>query len=254
MKPETGILVIDDEASVRRNLSYITQSYCDGFHVVGEAKSALNGLKQIKELKPGIVLLDIEMPDGSGFDMLDCLANREFEVIFVTAYNLYAIKAFKYSAIDYLLKPVDIDELNIALNQAKKRLEQSAAKFTDFNELFDSIRYEKPLKLAISNQHDTEFIDIDSIVRMEASGSYTKIFLDGKQREMVASKPLINFESIIDEDFFIRIHNSHLVNMNYVQKYLKKDGYFAVMNDGVTIPVAVRRKHVFEQLILRFSK
>lgn len=253
MDKEIGILIIDDEASVRRNLSLIIQSYCDGFQVAGQAKSALGGLKQINELKPEIVLLDIEMPGGSGFDMLDCLANREFEVIFVTAYNLYAIKAFKYSAIDYLLKPVDIDELSVALNQAKKRIQESSENFTDFRELFDSIRNEKSLKLAINNQHDTEFVDIDSIVRMEASGSYTKIYLDS-QREIVASKPLIHFESVIDEDFFVRTHHSHLINMNYVQKYLKKDGYFAVMNNGVSIPVAVRRKHIFEELILRFTK
>lgn len=247
------ILIIDDESAVRNNIRIIISKYCKGFIVVGDAVNALEGLKQINVLKPDIVLLDIQMPGGTGFEMLDCIEEKNFEVVFITAFNQYAIKAFKYNAIDYLLKPVDIDELNQALINASEKQKDSKKIRTDYKQLFSNIESRLPPKLAINNKSDTEYLDTASIIRMEANGSYTNIFLNDK-KEIIASRPLKHFEDILDEKYFFRVHNSHLINIHFVKKYLKQQAYSVVMEDNSMVPIAIRRKELFEKLISKISR
>ena len=253
MEKDLKILIIDDEIAVRNNIKTIVSKYCDGFIVTGEAVNALEGLKQINSLQPDIVLLDIQMPGGTGFEMLDCVKTKDFEVVFITAFNQYAIKAFKYNAIDYLLKPVDIDELNQSFINARKKLKESREEISNYRELFKNIEGKIPPKLAIYNKSDTEYLDTASIIRMEANGSYTNIFLKDK-REIIASRPLKYFEDILEEDFFFRAHNSHLINIYFVKKYLKQDGYSVIMEDKSVVPIAIRRKEMFEQLISKITR
>ena len=162
MNNKTNIIIIDDEQAARQNLRKIIEQFCDGYHVVAEAGNALEGIKQIKKYNAEIVLLDIEMPGGSGFDMLDAISEQNISIIFITAYNHYAIKAFKYNAIDYLLKPVDIDELTSALEKAKNQ-----KKATEIKPIVEDIQNKTPFRLAISTQNETEFVQISSITRME---------------------------------------------------------------------------------------
>lgn len=245
------ILIIDDEAAARKNLAHIIENFCEGFELIGDADNALNGLKIINKLKPDIVLLDIEMPGGSGFDMLECLSNKTFEVVFITAYNQYAIKAFKYNAIDYLLKPVDIDELITALNKAKAASNQM--KQPDFNSIFKEIENKSPSKIAIQTQSGTEYIDFKTIVHFEAEGSYTTLHL-ANSRTIMVSKPLKEYEELLADEGFLRVHNSHLINLQHVNKYQKKDGYTAIMSNNTPVPIAVRRKEIFEKLIKKILK
>jgi two-component system LytT family response regulator len=243
------ILVIDDEQTARHNIKKIIKQFCPGYEVVGEAATALEGVKLINTLNPDIILLDIEMPGGSGFDMLDAIANVNASIIFITAYNQYAIKAFKYNAIDYLLKPVDIDDLNNALTKAATNSKSTQS----IQPILDDIKHNNPLRLAIVNQNETEYVKIDSITHMEASGSYTAIFLENSKSYMV-SRNLKSFEESLTDYSFLRVHNSYLLNLSHVVKYSKKDGYTAFTSNGVSIPIATRKKEIFESLINKLSK
>jgi two-component system, LytTR family, response regulator len=247
------VVIIDDEESVRNSLATIIRNYCDGFDVVGMASNAIEGLKRIREEHPDIVLLDVQMPEGTGFDMLDCMDSIGFAVIFVTAYDQYAIRALKYNAIDYLLKPVDIDDLRMALEQAQNRIPVPKGKSVRYQELVQEISSGVSPKLAVHHQSSIEYIETGKIIRMEAEGSYTRIFLeDGKV--LIASRQLKYYEEILDEDCFLRIHNSHFINIRYVRKYVKQDGYSLLMKDGAHVPLAVRRREIFEQVMARYSR
>ena len=247
------VLIIDDEESVRNSLATITGKFCDGFEVAGMASNAIEGLKLISQKKPDIVLLDVRMPEGTGFDMLDCLDSIDFAVIFITAYDQYAIRALKYNAIDYLLKPVDIDDLRTALTQAQKKILSLKNKPVRYKELFQEISAGVSPRLAVHHQSSIEYIDAGKIVRMEAEGSYTRIFLeDGKV--LIASRPLKYYEEVLDEEYFLRIHHSHFINIRYVRKYLKQDGFSLLMHDGAHVPLAVRRRELFEQVMNRYSR
>ena len=191
-------MVIDDEKASRSNLRQLISMYCHDFMVVGEAENALQGLAQIKLLQPDIVLLDIEMPGGSGFELLDSLSTVPFALIFVTAYNQFAIKAFKYNALDYLLKPVDIDELNRALRKAEESRIGQTLQTGNFKGLIESFFNKKVNKLALHSQNETEFVELGSVLRMEAVGSYTRVFLSCG-REILVSKNLKEFEFLLEE-------------------------------------------------------
>jgi len=251
MQNKIKILIVDDEQSARNSLNKIIDSFFSEYTVVGAAINVEDGLMKYQDLKPDIVLLDIEMPSKNGFDFVNSLKEPNCKIIFITAYNQYAIKAFKYSAIDYLLKPVDIDELGGALKRASSSINDINVSL--LKEVFLEIRDKKVSKLAISSQELTEFVDIDSIVRLEAAGSYTNVFLsDGNK--ILATRILKDFEMLLDEDCFVRVHNSHLININYLQKFIKKDGYTVILQDGSKVPIAVRRKDDFEKILRKISR
>ncbi len=250
---DLSILIIDDERVARDNLRLIIEKFCPGFTVAGEAANVPEGLKSIKKLNPDIVLLDIEMPGGNGFELLDYAGIRDFQLIFITAYNQYAIRAFKYYALDYLLKPVDIQELVNALKRAAELKKKQSTGNPCLKSLFDEALKGKPEKIAVHTQSETEFISISAIIRLEAAGSYTDIFLKGR-RKITASRPMGDYAEILLDEPFCRVHNSHMVQMKFVQKYIKKDGYSLLMEDGSVVPVAVRRREVFEEMLKRFVR
>ena len=238
-------VVVEDEKTSRETLiGYITK-YCDNVKVVGEANDVKTGLLIIKKLQPDIVYLDIEMPFGNGFDLLEQVPVINFETIFVTAYSDYAIKAFNSSAAFYLLKPVDIDELVSSTESVGKRvIAKKNTKHT--NVLLENIQSEnKQLqKIVLPTMDGFEIVKVNEIIRCKADNNYTEIYLlNGKKH--IISKTLKFYEDLLKEMDFVRVHKTHLVNIQYVKKYTKGKGGFATMQDGSEVEVSSSKKENF---------
>ncbi|MBI1781281.1 MAG: response regulator transcription factor [Sphingobacteriales bacterium] len=238
-------IIVDDEPRNIRILKNLLEEFCPDVIVGGEAESAETAINVIRSSHPDIVFLDIEMPFGNAFDLLDKLIPVNFQVIFVTAFDNYALKAFRYYALDYLLKPVDIEELKAAVKKAVERVKEKNMSQT----LDVFIQTMKPSKntlqkIGLPTNDGLVFTNIEDIVRCEASGSYTIIYLHDKQK-FIVSKSLKEYEDLLPEDNFCRIHHSHIVNLAYVKKYFKGRGGYIEMNDNTTIEVATRKRDEF---------
>ena len=217
-------IIVDDEPKNMRILKKLLQDYCPQISIIGEAGDVNAAHKIITELNPEIVLLDIEMPYGNAFDLLDKLMPVKFEVIFITAYNNYSIKAFRYSAVDYLLKPVDIRELQDATQKAINRI--TANRINEHVSLLLSNLKDNANsnpKIAVPTPEGYVFVHIDDIIRCESNGAYTYIYTVKKEK-VVASKNIKEYEEILPKTNFFRIHNSHLVNLNRILRYNKGRG------------------------------
>lgn len=238
-------IIVDDEPRNIRILKNLLEEFCPEVIVGGEAESAETAIHLIRSAQPDLVFLDIEMPFGNAFDLLDKLMPVNFQVIFVTAFDNYALKAFRYYALDYLLKPVDIEELKAAVKKAVERVKEKNMSQT----LDVFIQTMKPSKntlqkIGLPTNDGLVFTNIEDIVRCEASGSYTIIYLHDKQK-FIVSKSLKEYEDLLPEDNFCRIHHSHIVNLAYVKKYFKGRGGYIEMNDNTTIEVATRKRDEF---------
>lgn len=243
-------LIIDDDIKNVRILKGLLEEFCPQVSVVGEASDVDEGAALIRARKPALVFLDIEMPYGSGFDLLDQLMPVDFEVIFITAYDNYAVKAIKYCALDYLLKPVNIKEL---LQAVKRVADQIHSKDTrlKLEMFFDRIKTQQTevQKIAVPGEDGLVFVEIKDIIRCESKVNYTQLYLvDGKN--ITTSKTIKEFEEVLPDSIFFRVHNSHLVNLNHIKKYFKGRGGYIVMEDDTSIEVAARRK---ESFLSRFS-
>jgi two-component system, LytTR family, response regulator len=238
-------LIIDDEPKNVRILKKLLEDYCPQVVVTGEAGDARVAYTTIRELKPELVFLDIEMPYGNAFDLLDKLMPVDFEIIFITAFDDYTLKAFKYSALDYLLKPVDIDELKAAV---KKTAEKIAGKNINLQlgNLLSNLKNNQATlqKIALPSADGIIFINVEEIIRCEANGNYTIIYADSKEK-ITASKTIKDYEELLPPSIFCRIHNSHIINLNRIKKYHRGRGGFVVMDDGTSIEVASRRRDEF---------
>lgn len=233
-------VIIDDELNSTDVLKILISKHCPCVTVVGHAEDAVTGESIITSCAPDIVFLDIEMPARSGFDMLDKVACKDFEVIFVTAYDHYALKAIKHCALDYLLKPVDIDELVGAVQKvAKRRRHRHTAEPTGM-----LTRHLSHGRIAIPVTDGLEFVEIQQVIRCEASGNYTKMYLSGHRSYLIA-RSLKEYETLLAQHNFVRIHNAHLVNLNHVQKYTRGEGGYAVMTDGAMVDISKRKKQEF---------
>ncbi len=241
-------LIIDDEAKGRLALREKLLAYCPQIKVLAEATNGQEALLLIQHHKPQLIFLDIEMPRMNGFEMLNALPEKNFHIIFTTAYDQYAIKAIKYAAFDYLLKPIDIEELKTAIekidttqnNQTKKQVEL----------LRQNMQHPKKQlnKLAIPTLEGLLFFDINDIVHLEANSNYTNIYLSNKTK-ITASKTLKDFEELLPEDIFFRTHHSHLINLNYIKRYIKGDGGQIELQNGTYVDVARRKKEEFLKAI-----
>ncbi|OFY87118.1 MAG: hypothetical protein A3F72_16560 [Bacteroidetes bacterium RIFCSPLOWO2_12_FULL_35_15] len=243
-------IIVDDEKNGRALLMLLLKENCPNVNVLDTAGSAAKALDLINKLNPDLVFLDIEMPGGSGFDLLSKIESPDFSVIFVTAYDKYAVKAFKFSAIDYLLKPIDEEELIRAVNEAEKhKKENSFPSIVALNKNYNTLRSESG-KLALTTQTGLVFIEIKELIRCEAAGKYTNCYLANHTKIMV-SKNLKEFEDFLSEHNFIRIHHSHLVNMEYIKQYYSGRGGYVLMSDGSTVDVSQRKK---EEFLKRLNK
>ena len=245
-------VIIDDEIDAINSIELIINEYCSNISIVGKANSVIEGKDVINNASPDVVFLDIEMPRGSGFDLLEMFPDRDFDIIFITAYNNWAIKAFKYSAIDYILKTIDIDELIAAVKKVEKlRANKSSQNVDRYKVLLENIKSKGCRKIAISTSEGIEYVDINKIIRFEGEGSYSKIFIDG-QTEILVSKNLKEFQELLSKNNFFRTHNSHLINLEYVRKYVLKDGGYIEMKDASVVPISRRKKDLFAEEMQKF--
>lgn len=234
-------IIIDDEQKGRLALREKLQTYCPQVQLMGEAADAVAGLQLIKEQHPDIVFLDIEMPHMNGFDMLQQLPNKDFHLIFTTAYDQYAIKAIKYAAFDYLLKPVDIEELRSAVDRVQKQSIEPTGKMLEV--LQQNLR-QPLLKIAIPTLDGLLFFNIADIIHLEAQSNYTVIHFSNHPK-LLASRTLKDFEDLLPTDTFFRTHHSHIINLNYIKRYIKGDGGQIEMQNGNFATVSRRKKDEF---------
>ena len=241
-------LIVDDEELARKNLAYLIKDYCPQVELVGEAEDISKAKTLLKSNDVDLVLLDIEMPNGSGFDLLESInGSLNFQVVFVTAYHEYALRAFKYSAVDYILKPINPEELKQAIDKIKPgKVTQSKEQLDNLMENLQS-KGEVMNKIALPSMEGLQFINLDDIVYCESQDNYTKFFLVDGQRIMV-SKTIKHFEELLNPSQFFRVHRSNIVNLKYIEKYVKGEGGYIVMKQGARIPVSRRRKESFLQL------
>lgn len=246
------VLIIDDEQKARNILHHYITNFIPEIEEVQQADSVDAAIAILEDYRPGIVFLDVEMPHKNGFDFLVQLKDPFFDVIFTTAYNQYAIQAIRFSALDYLLKPVDPDELKAAVMRHLEKQESSQQKKELFDNLVSNIEKKevKDFKIAVPSAEGVYFFMIDDILRLEADRSYTHIHLVSK-RPFIASKTLKHFEEMLDEFKFIRTHKSHLVNPRHITR-ISNDNEFVLLTDGSKVEVSRRKKdEVLQQLNVR---
>ena len=239
-------IIIEDEQKSREMLAGIIKKNCPELEVVGLAKNVKEGVEQINAHQPDLVFLDIAMPDGSGFDLLEKVQGHKFELIFATASDQHAIRAFKYSACDYLLKPIDIDELKAAVEKAQNKRAATAPSMNNLQFLIQQLKKQDDnyQKITLPTGNAFEIVSLKDIIRCEADTSYTLFYLSDKRKLMV-SAGLKHYEDLLPESDFIRVHHHHLINMHHVQRFLKVDGGYAVMSDGTQIEISRRKKDAF---------
>lgn len=232
------VLVIDDEPKARQSIITLAQSLFDDMEWVGEAGGVESGVRMIRETNPELLFLDVQMQDGTGFDLLSRIDRTKQHVIFVTAYNHFALQALKFSAVDYLVKPVETQELQQALK--KVREQKSLNEVRQKLDMLLQNRYRID-KIALPSVYGIEFVSINDIIHCEADDNYTFFYLQNGEKILV-SKTLKYFEDLFTAKNFFRIHKASLVNLLYLKKFIKGDGGTVVLDDGTELPVSRRRK------------
>lgn len=228
-------IIVDDEKDGAEVLQLLIEQHCPEVKIVAITYSVEEATAAILRLKPDLAFLDIEMTTGTGFDVIQATEGVKYERIFITAYEQYAIRAIKTNAADYILKPIDVDELIQAVKNVKDRLLQAGSRLPA-----DDSRALK--KISIPSQEGFVLVDLDDIIRLEADSNYTQIFLRTKQKLMVA-KTLKSFEEQLPRTHFCRIHSTHLINLNEVERYIKGDGGMIILKDSSSIPVSRSNKN-----------
>jgi len=235
-------VIVEDEKPSRDTLAGMLKLFCKNVEVVGEAENVQDGIAVIRNSKPDVVFLDIQMPDGSGFKLLEEIGDIGFDIIFTTAYDQFAIKAIKFSALDYLLKPIFHDDLVKAVNKAEEnKLKHDRSE--NINVLLDNIKKppNEPPRIILSTTEKINVVNVDDIIRCESDNYYTFFhFTNGKK--LIVSKTLKENEELLKDYNFIRPHKSHLINVKYIKSFLRIEGGFIVMTDGSEVPVSRRKR------------
>ncbi len=241
-------LIVEDELNSQELLKEIIESYCEGVKVVATAQGVAEALEKIKEHKPQLLLLDIELSDGDGFQVLEQVEDMDFDVIFTTAYDQYAIKAFKFAATDYILKPVDIEELQEAVKRIveKRQNPDEDPANEQLQALINNIRnIQQPFKrIVLPTSNGFTVVDPKDIVRCEADRNYTFIFLKDK-RKILVSRTIKDYEEMLVDFNFFRIHQSHLINLAFLKNYTRGRGGYVELTDGSVLDVSARKKADF---------
>lgn len=235
-------IIIDDEARSREALREMLKLYCTGIEVVAEGSDVKSGIAAINEHNPQLVLLDIKMPDGTGFDLIRKIMPVTFRLIFFTAYEEYAIKAFRFNAIDYLTKPIDPTELQSAIEKASSTIENENINDRLKKLLLDYTKPQMPenRKLVLKTSDTIHIVDVENIVRCESDRNYTIFHLDNKQK-ILMSKSIKEYSDLLEQLNFYRVHHSHLINLKYLVKF-KRDELMCVLKDDTEIPVSTRKR------------
>ncbi len=240
-------VIIDDERKAREDLENMISSCCHDLVITGQAGSVREGIEVLNKTKPDLVFLDVSMPDGTGFDLLEKCGINHFKVVFVTAFEEFAIKAFRFSAVDYLLKPVIPEELESAVAKSREALNRPLPGI-DMVALMEYLETSpgKPRKITLKTREDQYLIELDRIVHCEASQNYTRFFLDNGETIFV-SRPLREYEELLAGDQFYRVHQSHLINASHVIRF-NTVNMTIQMSNGHIIPVAQRKKDILKKI------
>lgn len=249
MSGTINAVIIDDVADARETLKADLASYCPEVTILAEADGVVSGAKTLRKVKPEVVFLDIQMADGSGFDLLEIFDTVPFKVIFTTASDSYAIQAFRFSAIDYLLKPIDPDELMEAVSKLSEQPNNHPGSLDLLKDHLNSQR-QVPKRLALHTQEKIHVVDIAHIVRCESNVNYTMFHFQDKSRLLV-TKTLKEFDEMLREQGFLRVHQSHLINSNFLKEFVKIDGGYLVMKDQSEVPVSTRKRNLVLEAIGR---
>jgi len=240
-------IIIDDEPNNIENLQILLNKYCPEIYTVATAINADDGIEAIQAYQPDLVFLDIQMPGKSGFDILKAFTSISFEIIFITAYDQYGIQAIKFSALDYLLKPINISELKLAVEKARQKI---IAKQKDYNivnllEYIKSGNKEIP-KIALPTLQEIMYVRVDNIIRCEASNNYTLFYLQNGEKVLVC-KTLKEFAELLTPHSFIRTHQSHLVNLHFVKSFLREDGGTLLLADQTKVPISRQNRDMVKE-------
>lgn len=235
-------VIVDDEQHSLETTDILIRKYCPGILITGLADSPEKGIALIDALKPDLVFLDIAMPRMNGFEMLQFVQFKNFEIVFTTAFDAYAIKAFKVNAMDYLLKPIEPEELIRAVEKVKVKIEKSQ-QLNRIDEILQNSAFQgfRKNKLALPVDGKISMIEFDSILYCESDGNYTRIYLADKKRFMI-SKTLKDIENLLPQTDFLRIHHSYVVNINHIKEYIRGEGGEVLMSDGEVLRVSRNKK------------
>ncbi len=246
-------LLIDDDKHLRKGMKSLLERYARDIAIIGEAESVRTGIAAIERYKPQVVFLDIHLSDGTGFDILEAILSRHGKInthiVFITAHEQYALKAFKFSALDFLLKPVDPEELQKTIGKINETLAKNSS-FEHIDLLLENIRkkVDNFKRIALSTADGIHLFEISDIIRCESNDNYTKFFIKN-HKPLLISKTLKEYEELLGEHGFERIHQSHLINLAYLKSYIKNDGGYVIMADNTNIPISQRKKERLQELI-----
>lgn len=244
-------IIIDDEAQNIKLLQNMLEMYCPSVKILATETSAKNGLLLIDELQPELVFLDVEMPHLNGFDLLKKLEPVNFETIFVTAYSHYAIEAFEHQATGYVTKPIQSDKLIAAVQSATKKIEDKNINRNLFSLLEQNTQKTTPEKIPLSTSSGLLFVKLSDILYCESNGNYTSFYLANSDKPVLVSRQLGEYEKLLPETHFTRIHDKYIINLSFIREYIKGSGGEVVLENGKELPVAARRK---EDFLSRFEK
>jgi two-component system LytT family response regulator len=251
MENHLKAVIIDDEEGARFMLASLLKDYCPEIEVVASCSNVPDGVLAINKYDPQLVFLDIEMPEYNGFELINFFKEIDFEIIFITAYSQYAVQAFEVSAIDYLLKPLDVEQLKKAVSKVKEK-----TSYSNIQERLDLMKSvyggEQIQKIALPLGDGLAFVDVNDVVFFEAERSYTHVFLRDHNKFLI-SKPMRFFEDLLEHrEQFFRLHRSYLINLNFVKKYTRKES-MVVMDNQTAIPLARNKKQEFEQVLKKLK-
>ncbi len=245
-------ILVDDEKNALEMMEWLLKTYCPNVEIIAMCNSAEQGIDAIHKFKPDVVFLDIEMPRMNGFDMLEKFDKLFFDVVFCTAYDQFAIKAFKYSALNYLLKPVDPDDLKATVERIEER--KAIPTKEQFELLLQNIHHparSTPQRIALTTNDGMIFVPTSDIIYCEAESNYTKVVLSGSKK-IVVSKVLKDIDEALSGPDFCRVHSSFLINVNRIKKYVRGDGGYLIMDDDANISISRNRRQEFMDLFSKF--
>ncbi|MBO9563490.1 MAG: response regulator transcription factor [Niastella sp.] len=247
-------VIIDDEQNNIDNLQYLLTRHCPQVKVVGTARNAVAGQTIIQQQQPALLFLDIQMPEKNGFELLQSLPGYQFEVIFITAFDQYGIQAVKFAAIDYLLKPINAEELKTAVQKVaeKNRQKKQNLQIENLLQLLQHQQQKEEHRIALPTAKETRFARPQDIIRCESTNNYTTFYFNNAEKLMV-SRPIYEYEELLNNYGFIRCHQSHLVNKRYIKSWIKEDGNYLLLEDGTQIPVSRQKKDTIKEQLERLK-
>jgi|ERR1035437_120572 two-component system LytT family response regulator len=241
-------IIIDDEPNNIKNLNRLLQLHCPEVNIISTAFNAEEGKEVILKFRPDLIFLDIQMPGKNGFELLQSLPDHTFEIIFVTAYDQFGIQAVKFAAIDYLLKPINIEELKLAVKKViqKNRVKKENLQLENLIQLLEKNQTKDEHRIALPTTKEIRFVKTQQIIRCESSNNYTTFYLDTGEK-LIVSKPIYEYEELLKDYGFIRCHQSHLVNKKFIKSLVKEDGGSLLLEDKTQLPISKQKKEFIKE-------